>query len=143
VVSVHGERAVSEYVTDTHAFYWHITADPRLSETAGGIFAEADRGVDRIWVPSIILIEMVYLAERGRLATRSVTQIFELLSQPNGSYAVAALNLETARALPLVPRADVADMPDRIIVATAKQLGLPLISRDESIQRAAVVPVIW
>jgi PIN domain nuclease of toxin-antitoxin system len=34
-------------------------------------------------------------------------------------------------------------MPDRIIVATALHLGFPLISRDEAIQRAAVVPIVW
>jgi PIN domain nuclease of toxin-antitoxin system len=134
---------VSEYVTDTHAFYWHLTADPRLSSTAGGVFADADRGMYRIWVPSITIIEMIYLEERGRLARESVAQVLQLLGQSNGSYAVAGLDLATAQALRFVPRADVADMPDRIIVATAKQRGLPLISRDEAIQRAAVVPIIW
>jgi predicted nucleic acid-binding protein len=34
-------------------------------------------------------------------------------------------------------------MPDRIIAATALQLGLPLITRDEAIRRSGVVPVVW
>lgn len=37
----------------------------------------------------------------------------------------------------------VADMPDRIIVATALHLGLPLISRDAAIARSAAVPMVW
>lgn len=134
---------MSEYVTDTHAFYRHLTGDPRLSTTARQILSEADDGQHRIWVPSIALIEMVYLVERGRLAADAVHQVFQLLSEIDGSYAVADLGLAIAKFLPRVPRSEVADMPDRIIVATALQLGLPLISRDEAIQRAAVVPIVW
>ena len=134
---------MSEFVSDTHAFYWHVAADPRLSAPARRIFEGADRGDHRIWVPSITLIEVTYLAERGRLAADSVGLIFQLLSQPDGSYAVADLDLAVAQSLTLVPRAEVPDMPDRIIVATAKRLGLPLISRDEAIRRSAIVPVVW
>jgi PIN domain nuclease of toxin-antitoxin system len=134
---------VSEYVTDTHAFYWHLTADPRLSAPARSIFVETDRGDHRIWVPSITWIEMAYLAERGRLATEAVGMVFQLVGQTDGSYAIANLDLAIAQSLLLIPRNDVADMPDRTIVATAKRLGIPLISRDEAIWRAAVVPVVW
>jgi PIN domain nuclease of toxin-antitoxin system len=134
---------VSEYGTDTHAFDWHLTGDARLSPVASQILAEADEGQHRIWVPSITLVEMVYLAERGRLAADAVQQIFQLLDSEDGSYAVANLDMAVAQSLARVPRAEVADMPDRIIVATALHFGLPLISRDEAIQRAAVVPVVW
>jgi len=41
-----------------------------------------------------------------------------------------------------VPRAEVPDMPDRIIAATALHLGLPLISRDRKIQLAGL-QTIW
>jgi PIN domain nuclease of toxin-antitoxin system len=34
-------------------------------------------------------------------------------------------------------------MPDRIVVATALHLSLPLISKDERIQTAGIVPAIW
>jgi PIN domain nuclease of toxin-antitoxin system len=134
---------VSEYVTDTHAFYWHLTGDARLSPVASLILTGADQGHHRIWVPSITLVEMVYLVERGRLAADAVARVFQLLGKEDGSYAVANLDMAVTLSLARVPRAEVADMPDRIIVATALHLGLPLISRDEAIQRAAVVPVVW
>jgi predicted nucleic acid-binding protein len=41
-----------------------------------------------------------------------------------------------------IPRADVPDLPDRIIAATAVYLGVPLISRDRAI-RASSVETIW
>jgi PIN domain nuclease of toxin-antitoxin system len=41
-----------------------------------------------------------------------------------------------------VPRADVPDMPDRIVAATAVYYGVPVISRDARI-RASNVQTIW
>jgi len=40
-----------------------------------------------------------------------------------------------------VSRAEVPDMPDRIIAATALHLGVPLISRDRRISLSAVATV--
>jgi predicted nucleic acid-binding protein len=42
----------------------------------------------------------------------------------------------------LVARADVPDMPDRIVAATAVYFGVPVISRDARI-RASNVRTIW
>ncbi len=41
-----------------------------------------------------------------------------------------------------VPRADVPDMPDRIVAAMAVYIGVPVISRDGKI-RASNVQTIW
>lgn len=134
---------MSQYVTDTHALYWHLTNDPRLSLAARQVFREADTGLHQILVPGIALIEMAYLVERGRLDAGLVDQVFSLLDTVGGSYAVAPLNQDTARAMRDVPRSAIPDMLDRIIVATARQLGLPLITRDANIYSAGVVSVIW
>jgi PIN domain nuclease of toxin-antitoxin system len=41
-----------------------------------------------------------------------------------------------------VPRADVPDLPDRIVAATAMHFGVPVISRDSRI-RSSSVQTIW
>ena len=41
-----------------------------------------------------------------------------------------------------VPRAEVPDMPDRVVAATAVYLGVPVISTDGKI-RAASVQTVW
>jgi len=55
---------------------------------------------------------------------------------------LADLTAGVVEALTRVPRTHVPDMPDRIIAATALHLGLPLMTRDRSIQRAGV-RTIW
>jgi PIN domain nuclease of toxin-antitoxin system len=52
---------MSQYVTDTHPLLWHISNDPRLSAAARIVFTEADAGLHQIFVPSIVLVEAVYL----------------------------------------------------------------------------------
>ena len=134
---------MSEFVTDTHALCWHLLGDTRLSPMARRLFLGADTGEHRAFVPTITLIEIVYLAEKGRIDPALVDSVLRLLDNVAGSYIVAPLDLGTARVLRDVPRSLVADMPDRIIVATARQLELPLISRDAAIRRTGLVRAIW
>lgn len=134
---------MSRYVSDTHALHWHLGSNNKLSATAQQIFKEADAGMHQILVPGIVLIEFVYLVEKGRLERDRVDQLFQRLAVHGGSYAVAPLDLSIAQALWSVPRALVPEMPDRIITATALALSLPLITRDHTIQQSALVPTIW
>jgi PIN domain nuclease of toxin-antitoxin system len=134
---------MSQYVTDTHALYWHLMGSPRLSSRTKKIFKETDSGVHQILIPGIVLIEMVYLAEKGRINDTSVNKVLELLDNVGGSYDIAPLDKGTVQAIQQIPRTAVPDMPDRIITATALQLGLPLITRDEKIKDSEMVSVIW
>jgi PIN domain nuclease of toxin-antitoxin system len=134
---------MSRFVTDTHALYWHLTQDPKLSPTAQDIFRDADTGKNQILIPGIILIEMIYLVEKGRIDAFSLDKVLALLDVVDGSYSVAPLDHHTAKALQQVPRSAVPDMPDRIITATALQHNLPLITTDEAIQKSAIVLTVW
>jgi PIN domain nuclease of toxin-antitoxin system len=104
---------------------------------------EADSGLHQILIPGIVLIEMEYLVEKGRLDAAMVDQVFSALDVAGGSYAVAPLDQHTAQAPHDIPRSAVPDMPDRIIAATAHQLGLRLITRDTAIHKTGVISVVW
>jgi PIN domain nuclease of toxin-antitoxin system len=131
------------YVADTHTILWHLGNDPRLSPAAGAILRDADEGRGWVYVSAISFVEMVYLVDRGRLDASLLERAFSLILPQGGSFSPVEIDLEIVRAVRRVPRAAVPDMPDRIIVATALRLGLPLISRDEKIRNAGVVRVIW
>jgi predicted nucleic acid-binding protein len=104
---------------------------------------DADAGRLRIIVPSIALVEVVYLIERNRVPAWILSRLLLSIEDPASAYRLVTLDIGTVRSLQAVPRQAVPDMLDRIIVATAMHLGLPLISRDERIRRAALVPVVW
>jgi predicted nucleic acid-binding protein len=134
---------VSTYVTDTHGLIWHLTASDQLSATCRAIFEAADRGEAKIWIPSIVLVETVYLAERARFPSALVMQMIDLVDPSIAGYAVALLDVGVVRSLEAIDRTVVPDMPDRVIAATASRLGVPLLTRDRKIQRALGPQAIW
>ncbi len=134
---------MSRYVTDTHALIWHLRDSKKLSAQAKAIFDAVDSGMAEMLVPSIVLVEMIYLAEKGRIDIAAVTEAFNLLNSGSDNYAVALLDTDTAWAINDIARSQVPDMPDRIIAATAKHLGLSLVSRDPAIKGLGNITVIW
>lgn len=133
---------MADAVTDTHSLIWYLEDSPRLSPAARDAFAACDRGEGLLLIPTICLVEIVYLEEKGRIPSNLRAQLQSHLQAGTTGLLLAPLTREVAEALPRVPRVDVPDMPDRIIAATAVELGLPLISRDRRIELSDV-ETIW
>jgi len=132
-----------EFVTDAHPLVWHLTRDAHLSSRCRQIFVRADAGKDIIWVPAIVLVEVIYLVEKRRLPEALIGQMFALLEPPALNYRLVGLDLSILRTLQEVERKTVPDMPDRIIAATALSLRLPLLSHDRAIAAVEGLEVIW
>jgi PIN domain nuclease of toxin-antitoxin system len=129
-------------VADTHAALWYLFNDTRLSIAAGDfIDAAAARG-SQIIISSIGLAEIVYLIEKGRLPANVYADLKAALSDPDHVFKEIPLTVQIVDAMSNVPRAEVPDMPDRIVAATALYLGAPIISRDGRI-RASNARTIW
>ncbi len=131
-----------DVVTDTHALIWYLEDSPRLGSAARSAFEACDRGECVVYVPTICLVEIVYLQEKGRIPTDLKSALDAALQAGNTGLVPSSLTLDIVDALVRVPRTEVPDMPDRIIAATAVHLGVPLISRDRKLQLSNV-PTIW
>jgi PIN domain nuclease of toxin-antitoxin system len=129
-------------VADTHAVVWYLTNNPRLSEAAARALDDASASGDPILIPSISLVEMTYLVEKGRIPSDARKNLVDLLAIPNSPYELAPLDADVAAAVELIDRHVVPDLPDRVIAATALARNLVLASRDEKI-RLSQVQVIW
>jgi PIN domain nuclease of toxin-antitoxin system len=120
-------------VTDTHALIWWITDQTkRLGRQARRFFEAVDAGRAVVCVPTITLVELSEAVRDGDLS----------LGEPFETF-VARLELTPSRyqVVPLtaaiVTRAhDLFAIPergDRLIAATAAELGYPLVTRDPAI----------
>lgn len=134
---------MSQWVTDTHGLLWHLYGGKKLSKPARDAFKKADRGEDQIFIPTISLVEIVYLAEKNKIAADAVKEVLNLLETGADNYLIAPLNLQVVTALQQVNASIVPDMPDRIIAATALYLNIPLLSRDHKIQALPNLKVVW
>ncbi len=129
-------------ITDTHGLIWYLQNDPRLGPNATQVFDECDQGTVIVYIPTICLVEIIYLQEKGRIPANLRTLLSSRLQAGTTGLALAPLTADVANAVARIPRSDVPDMPNRIIAATALHMALPLISRDHKIQLSAV-PTIW
>jgi PIN domain nuclease of toxin-antitoxin system len=129
-------------VVDTHTIVWYLSADSRLSANAADALDSATAAGEHIHVPSICLVELTYLVEKGRLPAAARDRLIHALDDAAAPCLLAPLDRTVADALEFVSRLEVPDLPDRIVAATAVALQAPLISRDRRI-RASQIPTIW
>ena len=127
---------------DTHAIAWYLADDPRLSTKASAALDKAAANGETIHVPSICLVELTYLIEKGRVPAAARERLLNALDDPRTACRLAPLDRVVADVLEFVSRSEVPDMPDRIVSATAVALRVPLVSRDGKI-RASRVETIW
>ncbi len=115
-----------EIVIDSHALFWFLTQNPKLPSRIRRLIAESER----IIVPSIVLMEILYLLEKNNLAFRFV----ELLSEFKiRNYLTYPLDLNVI--VQTLSVSSELEMHDRIIVATAKIFNAPIISKDKEIKK--------
>lgn len=129
-------------VLDTHAAIWYLLDSAKLSERVYSLIDGAAAGGTPTYVSAVSLVEVVYLVERGRIATDAFEKFAIELRRDNPAFTVIPVDANIASALRRVSRSLVPDMPDRIIAATALHLNLPLVTRDRRLQSAGI-QTIW
>ena len=129
-------------VADTHTALWHLFDDPRLSRAAASFINEAAAARRKVALSAISLAEVVYLIEKNRLPPSAYEELTSALADPEHVLTEAACTAAVVQAMRQVPRAEIPDMPDRIVAATAVYFGVPVISRDGRI-RAASIKTVW
>lgn len=130
-------------VTDTHSLVWYLFASPALSAAAKSYMDQVAASGGHIFIPTISLVEIIYLEEKGRLGTNVLPRINSAIRMPNGVLKITELSHQAAISLSQISRSIVADMPDRIISATALHLNLPLITKDGNIRKLTNIQTIW
>lgn len=129
-------------VLDTHAAIWYLLDANSLSETVSLLIDGAAANGAPTYISAISLVEVVYLVERGRIAADAYQRFADEMGRDNPAFRVIPLDSHVAERMRDIPRAVVPDMPDRIIVATALHLGLPLVTRDRRLREAGIA-TIW
>jgi PIN domain nuclease of toxin-antitoxin system len=129
-------------VLDTHVFLWMVLDSGRLSKKARRAIETASRR-GGLTIASISLWEIAQLAQQGRLRVAGTVSDWLVSRLDESGVGVAGLDpivadLATAFG-PDFPK----DPADRLIAATARASGSPLITADESIRRSPLVECIW
>lgn len=122
-------------VADTQVLVWYVREPSRLTKVAVEALENATANGDVIGVSAFSIVELVYATEKvtNPISLDDFDTIKSVLNDPASPFQVIELDDEIAFRVALVPRLSNADPGDRIIVATAEVLGLPLVSSDSKI----------
>ena len=127
------------YVVDTHALVWFLEGNSRLGEVARSIMADPE---SQLVLPALVLAEAAHLYARKRTPV-SVDQILQEIAGAENC-TVYPLDEQVATLV-----SGQLDIHDAIIVATAlvfqNALGesATIITRDQAITAAQIVPTVW
>lgn len=127
---------------DTHTLVWWLAGHERLSQAHVSAVRRAEARGEPVGVPAICFWEIAKLVERGRLELDvPLDDVFDELEEH-----------PTIRLLPLTPRIALEstrlgngfplDPADQLITATARVMGLKLLTSDQRIRASRVVGVV-
>ena len=86
----------------------------------------------------ISLMEVMYLAEKNRIEI-NLSETLDIINS-SSNYAIANLNPDILRVAELT---DFYELHDRMILATAKWLGIKIISSDDKFEVVEGIDVVW
>ena len=126
-------------VLDTHTWLWYVTESEKLSKQAKARIKRADA----LGVHPISCWEIAMLSNEGRLK----------LSMDITRWVGHALERPKVELLPFTPAAAIraaglggdfpGDPADRLIVGTALEMGVPVVTKDQRITDWGHVQIIW
>lgn len=128
-------------VLDTHVLIWWLLDAKKLSKRALESIEKAEKE-KQLFISTITVWELAMLVKKGRLQLSGETR--DLVEQIAKIPSLKILDISSQIALESVlldyPHPDPAD---RIIIASAKFLGMPLISKDRKIRSFKEIETIW
>jgi len=129
-------------VLDTHAWLWLCLEPQRLSAPATRAIRAAVRH-GGLAIASITLWELAMMLARGRVIPRGTPEAWlaELIDQ--SGVVVKEITPAVAALATHFPEDFPGDPAGRLIVATARAEGVPLVSRDAALRASAVIETIW
>ena len=125
---------------DTHVLVWSQLDPRRLSRAATSALRRAERGGGTA-ISVISLVELASLFARGRVDYSG--NIEASIREYTENVFVLPITLDIAVLTAHFPPDFPSDPVDRIIAATARAEGVPLLTADDRVRRCPLVKTIW
>ncbi|MFN2447387.1 MAG: type II toxin-antitoxin system VapC family toxin [Vicinamibacterales bacterium] len=123
---------------DTHAWIWWIEGDRRLPRRVRDTLDQLAPN-ERPYLSAISLWEVAMLVERGRVVFSVSLPEWLGAAAHSRSVRIVPISMDIAAHTAILPATFHRDPADRLIVATSRVLGLPLLTRDARILRSRLV----
>ena len=123
---------------DTHAWVWWLHGNPRLGRDAQGKLERLPKDV-RPAISAISLWEVATLVSLGRLELNTTLDAWLAIAADPGTVRILPITPPIAAEVARLPDTFQRDPADRLIVATSRVHGLPVLTRDAAIAKSGLV----
>jgi len=127
-----------QYLLDTVTLVRHFTGKGKIGQKASRVLDAIEESEDSFFVSVISLMEIMYLAEKNRIEIN----LSETLNFIEASTKYTIINL-SPDILRVAESVEFYELHDRLILATAKWLGVIVISSDHEFERVEDIQVLW
>ena len=127
-----------DYVADTVTLIRYLSEEGRIGKAALKIMEETEQGMHTVWIPAATLVEILYLSEKNRIPLN--LQDVKKRIDGTENYRIVDLGFDI---IELAATIQGLETFDRLIVATAKHLGVPILTSDEEIKDKSGIEVVW
>jgi len=125
-------------LADTVTIIRHFSGLGRIGKEARLILEGVEKGDNHLFLSTISLVEILYLSEKKRIEIDLEGSLNTIRKSAN--YSIVDL---TSSIVSLASSINFPDIFDRLIISTARYLGVPLITSDRAIRKARLVKTIW
>lgn len=126
------------YLADTVTIIRHFSETGRIGRKAKTILDAAEQGKHHIYISVVSMVEIMYLSEKKRI--RIDLAETQAMIGNSTNYSVVDLTPD------IVVHAGNVQFPelhDRLIIATADYLKIPILTSDKKIREIGSVEAIW
>jgi PIN domain nuclease of toxin-antitoxin system len=127
-----------KYLLDTNTIIRYFAQIGEIGKSARKILTEAENNEHELIISVISLMEIMFLAVKNRIPVQ-LTETIKLIDT-KVNYSICDL---TVNILMIAKELDFYELHDRLILATAKFLNIPIISSDSKFQSIKEVQTIW
>ncbi len=127
-----------KFLADTVTLVRHFSDSGRIGVTARAAMDAADRREHTIFVSIVSLVEILYLSEKKRIPIDLDQTIDAILARSN--YEIVELDVTIMKEAKHVHGLE---LHDRLIVSTARVLGVSMLTPDKQITDSGLVEIIW
>ena len=127
-----------DYLADTVTIIRHFSRSGSIGKRVRGILSDAEQGKHRIFLSVLSLVEIMYLSKKNRI-TIDLAEVIRLVNSSD-NYCIVELGPDIVT---IADSIEFYELFDRLIIATACFLDIPLLTPDSEIRKSGLATVIW